>query len=101
LFEEVKKGGSDNSLSSMISLFTEDWPGSLHNPRYDNKNVQELLVESGISCPKMESLLVTYFSYFIHCKFIEPPPRVPSDDLHINWKKIGDGVQLLSRTNRA
>jgi hypothetical protein len=54
---------------------------------------------TGISCPTIDNLLATYFSYFISIGFLPPPPNAPSN-LQIDWKKIGEGVEAMTRTNR-
>jgi len=90
-----------NPLSALESHFTKDWDNSTSNPVYDSSNVSTILKDTNIKPPQIETIMMTYFSYFISTSFIPQPPSTASNNLHINWLKIGEGVSLLTRTNRS
>jgi len=90
--------GMNNALSTILSHFTDEWPEQLANkPKYDYTHIKEMNIE----CPMIDSILGLYFSYFIQCGFVKPPPTDANNNLQINWKIIGEGVQILTRSNRS
>lgn len=99
LFQSFEKDAESNALYSVASQFTDTWMKNLHGPVYDSKNVQKVIGDD-FACPDVRKLMFLYLSYFIRCGFLDAPPHA-SEQLHLNWKLIGDNVQRLTRSNRS
>lgn len=98
LVEACKTG--DNTLSPMITFFTENWDESLtKHPIFTHENMNRLLEPTNIRCPCIQDILPIYFSYLVRCGFIESPKEA-TNILGIDWDIIGSGVEMLTRTNR-
>eukprot|EP01116_Phalansterium_solitarium_P003577 TRINITY_DN1439_c0_g1_i1.p1 TRINITY_DN1439_c0_g1~~TRINITY_DN1439_c0_g1_i1.p1 ORF type:complete len:1931 (+),score=838.25 TRINITY_DN1439_c0_g1_i1:91-5883(+) len=101
VLQQVSRSGGDNALSAVLAHFSDGWPSGLANPRYDCTNTLAAIAGSKLPLPEFDSLLVTYLSYLVSASFLPPPPSAASDRLHIDWQRIGDGVEMLSRTKRS
>lgn len=62
--------------------------------------IMDVSTDTDVRCPPVEKLLSAYFSYLIESGFM-PPPAIPTNNLNINWKKIEEGVEQLTRTKRS
>jgi len=66
-------------------------------------NVVQGVAGTDIACPDVDRVLFTYVSYLISCKFLTPPADIDQGSLFLglDWGKISEGVQRLTRTNRS
>jgi hypothetical protein len=98
LLESLENAGSDsqemNALFPVAAQFSPNWINNLKNPEYSNKNV-ELMVKSEVKFPDMDLLIDLYLSYFIKCRFIDPPAHISH-----KFETQSEKFEKLTRTNR-
>src|SRR5699024_1904487 len=78
------KNNSDNALIPFLPLLSEKiykdktvWELYENMPTCDSSNTQQALIESKLTCPKMDNtLLGTYFNYMIEIGFIPSPSLI-------------------------
>lgn len=97
----AEPNSSSNALVPLVSHFASEWISNLQNPKYDCINVFEALKDRLTPFPMLHKLWITYFVYFIKSGFLNPPEQLPNELLHADRKRDGDGLALLTRTNRS
>jgi len=95
---DVTLAEGDNALYPLLHFVLDDLPTTTKAPQLDAAHTIDVLKESGVCCPPMQSLIPKYLAYLVHVQFL-PPPECPHEDLPL-LSALPNGLVALERTNR-